>query len=189
MLINPQISRRLMRKVLSVLVFLSLAAAMTFAQGGDQKPPASPPGTASQSFADGKKVTIDYSRPSARGRKIMGGLVPYGQVWRTGANSATSFITDTDLMIGGTTVPAGKYTIYSLPGESAWKLIINKETGQWGTKYDQSKDLARVDMKVGKTSAPVEQFTISFEKNGGDAATLKLDWENTSVSVDVKEKK
>jgi DUF2911 family protein len=178
-----------MRRVLSVLVFLSVAAAMTFAQGGDQKAPASPPATASQTFADGKKVTIDYSRPSARGRKIMGGLVPYGQVWRTGANSATSFTTDADLLIGGTIVPAGKYTIYSLPGEGAWKLIINKETGQWGTKYDQSKDLARVDMKVGKTSAPVEQFTISFEKSGGGAATLKLEWENTSVSVDVKEKK
>ncbi len=119
----------------------------------------------------------------------MGGLVPYGQVWRTGANEATSFTTDTDLVVGGTAVPAGKYTLYTLPGESSWKLIINKQTGQWGTKYDEKQDLARVAMQVGKTSAPVEQFTISFDKAGSDAAKLKLEWENTSASVDVKEKK
>jgi hypothetical protein len=93
------------------------------------------------------------------------------------------------LTIGGTAVPAGKYTLYTLPSESGWKLIINKETGQWGTKYDEKQDLARVDMQVGKTSAPVEEFTISFDKSGGDAAKLKLEWENTSATVDVKEKK
>lgn len=176
-----------MRTAIRSLSFLVLAAGLAFAQG--QKAPASPPGTASHTFDDGKKVTIDYSRPSVRGRKIMGGLVPYGQVWRTGANSATSLTTDVDLTIGGTTVPAGKYTLYTLPGENAWKLIINKETGQWGTKYDEKQDLARVDMKVGKTSAPVEQFTISFDKSGGDSAKLKLEWENTSASVDIREKK
>jgi hypothetical protein len=178
-----------MRKISRSLLFLALTAAVSFAQGGDKKPPASPPGTASYSFADGKKVTIEYSRPFVKGRKIMGGLVPYGQVWRTGANSATSLVTDTDLVIGGTAVPAGKYTLYTLPGESAWKLIINKETGQWGTKYDEKQDLARVDMHVAKTGSRVEQFTISFDKSGSDSAKLKLDWENTSASVDVKEKK
>lgn len=178
-----------MRKLSSSLLFILLVTAVALAQGGDKKPPASPPGTASHSFDDGKKVTIDYSRPFAKGRKIMGGLVPYGKVWRTGANSATSLITDTDLTIGGTTVPAGKYTLYTLPGESAWKLIVNKETGQWGTKYDEKQDLARIDMKVGKTSAPVEQFTISFDKTSGNATNLKLEWENTSASVDISEKK
>jgi hypothetical protein len=178
-----------MRKVSKSLLFLALTAAVAFAQGGDKKPPASPPGTATHTFADGKKVTIDYSRPFVKGRKIMGELVPYGKVWRTGANSATSLTTDVDLTIGGTAVPAGKYTLYTLPSESGWKLIINKETGQWGTKYDEKQDLARVDMQVGKTSAPVEEFTISFDKSGGDAAKLKLEWENTSATVDVKEKK
>jgi len=119
----------------------------------------------------------------------VGELVPYGKVWRTGANSATSLTTDTDLVIGGTAVPAGKYTLYTLPGETAWKLIINKQTGQWGTQYDEKQDLARVDMQVGKTSAPVEQFTISLDKSGADSATLKLEWESTSATVDVKEKK
>src|SRR3569833_2786019 len=117
-----------MRNLTKSLLFAVLMSAMMFAQN-DQKPPASPPGTATHTFADGKKITVQYSRPFAKGRKIMGGLVPFGQVWRTGANSATSFVTDTDLVVGGTNVPAGKYTIYTLPGEMAWKLIINKETG------------------------------------------------------------
>ncbi len=184
-----KIPRRLMRKVSSSLLFLVLVAAVSFAQGGDKKAPLSPPGSASHSFADGKKVTIDYSRPAARGRKIMGELVPYGKVWRTGANSATSLTTDADLVIGGTAVPAGKYTLYTLPGETAWKLIINKQTGQWGTAYDEKQDLARIDMQVGKTMAPVEQFTISLEKGGATSAKLKLEWENTSATVEVTEKK
>jgi Protein of unknown function (DUF2911) len=176
-----------MRSVVSSLLLILLAT-FAFAQADKNSRP-SPPATANVSFSDGKSVTIEYSRPSAKGRKIMGGLVPYGQVWRTGANEATSFVTTANLSVGGTTVPAGKYTIYSLPGENSWKLIINKQTGQWGTKYDEKQDLARIDMKVAKTSAPVEQFTISLDKAGADATTLKLAWENTSASVELKEKK
>jgi hypothetical protein len=149
----------------------------------------SPPGTAQVSFADGKKVTINYSRPFAKGRKIYGGLVPYGKVWRTGANEATSLSTDTDLVIGGTTVPAGNYTLYTVPAEGSWKLIINKQTGQWGTEYEQGQDLARVDMQTSTLPKAVEQFTISLEKTGGDSAKLNLDWENTRASVAIKEKK
>jgi len=150
---------------------------------------ASPPGEASVTFADGKTVTIKYSRPSMRGRKIYGGLVPYDQVWRTGANAATSLSTDVDLNIGGASVPKGNYTLYSLPSQNGWKLIINKQTGQWGTVYNQSQDLARVDMKVGQLPSGLEIFTISFDKTGGDSAILKLDWENTTASVTVSEKK
>ena len=113
-----------------------------------EKKPLSPPGEASVKFDDGKTVTIQYSRPSMRGRKIFGGLVPYDQVWRTGANAATSLKTDVDLTIGGANVPAGSYTLYTLPGMNSWKLIINKQTGQWGTEYSEGQDLARVDMKV-----------------------------------------
>jgi Protein of unknown function (DUF2911) len=154
-----------------------------------QQPPASPPGIASVTFADGKTVTIDYSRPSMRGRKIFGGLVPYGEVWRTGANAATSLKTDVDLIIGGAAVPAGSYTLYTIPNENGWKLIINKQTGQWGTAYDEKQDLARVDMKVAKNAAPTEQFTILLDKSGASAATLKLDWAGTTASVAVAEKK
>jgi hypothetical protein len=171
-----------------ILMFTALLgiAAILIAQ---DKKPLSPPGQATVTFADGKTVTIDYSRPSMRNRKIFGELVPYDQVWRTGANAATSLKTDVGLDIGGTTVPAGKYTIYTLPGMNSWQLIVNKETGQWGTKYDQGQDLARIPMKVSQRSAGLELFTISFDKTGGDSATLKLEWENTIASVEVKEKK
>ena len=171
-----------------ILVAITIAAltAIMVAQGNK---PASPPGEATLKFDDGKTVTIQYSRPSMRGRKIFGGLVPYDEVWRTGANAATSLKTDVGLTIGGANVPAGSYTLYSLPGANSWKLIINKQTGQWGTDYDKAQDLARVDMKVGQLPSALEQFTISFDKTGGDSATLKLEWDNTVASVDVKEKK
>jgi hypothetical protein len=164
---------------------VAVLTALIFAQ--EQKKPLSPPGTATLTFADGKTVTINYSRPSMRNRKIFGGLVPYDQVWRTGANAATSLKTDVALNIGGTNVPAGSYTIYSLPGMNSWQLIINKQTGQWGTEYSQGQDLARIPMKVTQRSSGLELFTISFDKMGGNAATLKLEWENTIASVDVKE--
>jgi Protein of unknown function (DUF2911) len=154
-----------------------------------QQKPLSPPATASVTFADGKTVTINYSAPSTRNRKIFGGLVPYDQVWRTGANAATTLKTDVDLNIGGTKVPAGSYTLYTIPNVNNWQLIINKQTGQWGTKYDQSQDLARIPMKVTQRPSGLELFTISLDKTFGDSAILKLEWENTIASVDVKEQK
>jgi len=171
-----------------MLAAIVIAALPLFTVAQDKKP-LSPPGEATLKFADGKTVSIQYSRPSMRGRKIFGGLVPYDQVWRTGANAATSLKTDVDLNIGGASVAAGNYTLYTLPGASSWKLIINKQTGQWGTEYDQSQDLARVDMKVSQRSSPLEEFTISFDKTGGNSATLKLEWDTTVASVEVKEKK
>src|SRR3954465_361134 len=181
--------RHYMRKQATILMLLTFIALSLAAQQQDKSKRPSPPGTAEVTFADGKKVTINYSRPSAKGRKIVGGLVPYDQVWRTGANEATSLKTDTDLVIGGTTVPAGSYTLYTVPASGSWKLIINKQTGQGGTNYEQGQDLARVDMNVTTVSQPVEQFTISFDKTGGDSAKLNLDWEKTRASVEVKEKK
>ncbi len=171
----------------TVVVCLVLLFAIGIA-AQDNKP-ASPRGQAQYTFADGKKITVDYGRPSVRGRKIMGGLVPYDKVWRTGANEATGFTTDASLTIGGASVPAGKYTLYTLPTAGTWKLIINKQTGQWGTEYDEKQDLARVDMNMKKLDKPVEQFTVSFDKAAGDSAVMKLEWENTSASVNIKEKK
>lgn len=169
-------------------IAIVIAALSVFIVAQDKKP-LSPPGEATQNFADGKTVSIEYSRPSMRGRKIFGGLVPYDQVWRTGANAATTLKTDVALNLGGTTVPAGSYSLYTLPGANSWKLIINKQTRQWGTNYDQSQDLARVDMKVSQRSSPLEQFTISFEKTSGNSATLTLEWDTTVAKVEVKEKK
>jgi hypothetical protein len=128
-------------------------------------------------------ILVDYGRPSMRGRTIMGGLVPYGQVWRTGANAATTFVTNRDLTMGGVNVPAGTYTLYTLPGETEWQLIINRQTGQWGTEYDQAQDLARIPMQVERLPQPVEQFTIDLNPESGRAFTFDLRWENTRAWV------
>jgi hypothetical protein len=175
-----------MKSITSRALFLTLTALAGSALLPAQGRP-SPPAKAEVELK-GKTITIDYSRPSIRGRKIMGGLVPYGQVWRTGANEATSLKTGVDLDIGGTNVPAGSYTIYSLPAEGGWKLIINKQTGQWGTEYDESQDLARIDLTKSALASPVEQFTVEFVKKGGDAADLVLEWEKTKLSVPVRAK-
>jgi hypothetical protein len=166
-----------------VLMVAGLAVAQQQPEDKSKRP--SPPATAEVTLK-GKKITIDYSRPSLKGRKVGQELAPYGKVWRTGANEATALNTEGDLNIGGVKVPAGKYTLYTLPSEGTWKLIINKQTGQWGTKYDESQDLARVDMKKSVLPQSVEQFTISFDKKDETTAHLNLDWENTRVSVVVK---
>jgi len=134
----------------------------------------------------GQSITINYGSPRIRGRKIMGQLVPYGSVWRTGADEATSLKTAVDLDIAGTKVPAGSYTIYTLPSEGTWKLIINKQTGQWGTVYDESQDFARIDLAKTALANPLEQFTIEFKKSAPDSATLVLEWETTKLTVPVR---
>jgi hypothetical protein len=155
--------------------------AQTAPAAAQAKPaPASPPGQASAKIG-AASITIDYSRPGIKGRKIMGGLVPYDKVWRTGANAATTLKTDAAITIGGAAVPAGTYTIYSLPGEKAWKLIINKQTGQWGTVYDEAQDLVRVDLKVDTLPQPVDLFTITLVATGPNAGQIVLEWENTRL--------
>lgn len=149
-----------------------------------QKPLPSPPATAEVTL-DGNAVSIHYNTPFMRGRKIMGGLVPYGKVWRTGANPATSFKTAADLKVGGASVPAGAYTLYTLPSEGTWMLIINKQTGQWGTVYDQSQDLVRVEMKKNVLPQPQEKMSISFEHTRGKSTELHVRWETTDVWVPV----
>ncbi len=139
----------------------------------------------------GAAVRIAYSQPALRGRKAVGGLlVPYGKVWRTGANAATTLETDRDLVIGSTTVPAGKYTLWTLPSADGWHLIVNKKTlddqGQplWGTLYDASQDFAHIDMTVSQTPDTAERFKITLEPNG-NGGTLRLRWENTVATVPV----
>jgi hypothetical protein len=133
----------------------------------------------------GASVSVAYGRPSMRGRTIMGEVVPYGEVWRTGANEATHFRTDRDLMVGGTRVPAGSYTLWTIPGPEGWTLIINRQTGQWGTIYQEAQDLARVPVPAERVAgAPVEQLTMRWEP-AGDGAALVIAWENTRVRVPV----
>lgn len=133
---------------------------------------------------DGGTVSITYGRPSMKGRKIFGGLVPYGQVWRTGADEATVLETDKALMFGALHVNPGKISLFSLVTEKGWTLVLNKQTGQWGTDYAQAQDLGRVPMRVETLKTPVEQFTISIEKGpSGKGGVLVMQWETTKASV------
>ena len=127
-------------------------------------------------------VEVAYSRPSKRGRVIFGSVVPFNQVWRTGANAATQFTTPVDLMFGNTVIPAGKYTLWSLPTASGAKLIVNTQTGQWGTEYDPKKDLARLDMTVTTLSKPVDEFTFAIAPQG-NAGVLKFSWDDREYSI------
>jgi hypothetical protein len=136
----------------------------------------------------GSEAWVDYSRPMKRGRLIFGDVVPWNAVWRTGANAATQLSTSADLVIGGATIPAGKYTLWTLPSQNGWKVIINKQTGQWGTEYDAQQDLARVDAKVETLATPVEQMVIAFEPGTGAPTALTISWDKTKVSVPVKKK-
>lgn len=131
------------------------------------------------------KLAINYSRPMRRGRQLLGGIVPFDSVWRTGANAATMFTTSATLDIGGTTVPAGSYTLFSLPTRTGWQLIVNRQTGQWGTIYDAKQDLARIPMTVNKATSSPEQFGIAIEPKDANTATLRLTWGDIDVSVPV----
>jgi hypothetical protein len=140
-------------------------------------------------FPDGKSISVTYSSPRMRGRKIFGDLVPFGEVWRTGADNATSFITNADLLVGTTNVPAGGYTLFTLPTQTKWTLIVSKQTGEFGIPYPgEQYDFARIDMKVSKLPSPIENFTISFDQAGA-SCTMKLEWETTRASTDFSEKK
>ena len=176
-----------MKKYAFLPILLALIACTSTAQQDKSKRP-SPPASAECALSAGKTVKIDYSSPRMKGRKIYGGLVPYGQVWRTGANEATTFVTSADVTVGGKEVPAGSYTIFTVPEADKWTLVISKKTGEWGTDYPgESNDLVRVPMTVSKTAAPVENFTIGFDQAGGKCV-LHMDWENTRASVDIAAK-
>lgn len=179
-----------MKKTIASCGLLLLSIAVMTMPGlgqGDKKPPASPPAKAECKLGS-NTVTVDYSSPRMKGRKIYGGLVPTGEVWRAGANSATTFVTTTDLLVGGKSVPAGSYTLFAIPNNDKWTLIISKKTGEWGIPYPgEGDDLVRVDMAVSKLPAPVENFTISFDPAGA-GCTLRLDWETTRASIPVSAK-
>ena len=132
---------------------------------------------------DTNRVSVNYGRPSMRGRKILGELVPWDTVWRTGANEATHFKTNFDMMLGGVPIPRGTYTLWTLPSPSGWKIIINKQTGQWGTKYDERLDYARFDAHVEHLPALVETLTVALQATGRTSGVMKLMWEQTLVSA------
>lgn len=173
-----------MRKaVLKCTSLLIVAAGLAFAQ---QSPPAQATVT-----IGGKKLTINYSAPSVRGRKIFipGGVISHDStypVWRAGANEATAFHTDADLDVGGLRVPKGDYTLWVLIKDpEAWELIISKETGQWGTSYNAARDLGRVKMAMSKPPASIEKMKYTLSDLGGNKGKLQLEWENHIASVPI----
>ena len=186
-----------MKKFAIITALLFAMAATATAQMGksqDKSKRPSPPASAQCKFADGKMIKVDYSSPRAKGRKIFGtsadkALVPYGEIWRTGANEATGFTTDTNLTVGGKNIPAGSYTIFTVPDASSWTLVVSKKTGEWGTDYaGEKEDLARVPMGVSKTTPAVENFTIDFDQAAGKC-TMHLSWESTRASAEFAEQK
>jgi hypothetical protein len=170
---------------------LSIAAAAGLAAQAQNKSAPSPAAEASATIG-GKAITIKYSAPSVKGRKIFGadGILkgdPTYPVWRAGANNATALHTEGDLTIGSLSVPKGDYTLYVLPEAAGWKLIVNKQTGQWGTVYEAAQDLGRVPMKMAKPAAMVETMKYTL-KASGNKGTLTLEWDNVSASVEISAK-
>lgn len=167
-------------KVLSLFAMAFLVSTTVFGQ----KP--SPAATATGT-AGGSEIKVNYSSPAVKGRKIWGGLVPYDKVWRTGANEATIFETSKDIKIGGKTLKAGKYSLYTKPGEKEWQVIFNSQTGQWGIKMDgsttddASKDVLVVSAKPMKSKEMNERFKIEINSTG-----MVLLWENLAVPVEIK---
>lgn len=167
-----------MKKVFySILVLIVISTIVLVAQ----EKPKSPKETV-KGAVDGVNVEIVYCKPSARGRKMLGEKEPYGQVWRTGANDATTIEFDKNVKIEGKDLPKGKYELFTIPGETDWVIIIQKYGKQWGGySYKESNDVLRVTVKAGKTPAFVETFSITVDKGA-----VNLTWENTAVSFKVK---
>jgi hypothetical protein len=172
----------------SRLILMMAAMLMTSAvwAQGDKASRPSPPATATGKVKDAT-ITINYSSPAVKGRKIFGGMHPYGEVWRAGANEATLFETDKEIKVEGKTLPAGKYSLYAIPGEKEWTIIFNKQTGQWGvmrggkTSRDPAQDALTVQVKPRKSSQLIERLAYDVTSNG-----FVLRWENTEVPVSIK---
>lgn len=167
------------------LVFLAAALIGALSVSAQTKKPLSPLDTVTAEI-DGAKLSLTYSRPYTKDpktgeiRKIWGGLVPYGKVWRTGANQATILATDKSLIFGSTTIPAGSYSLWTVPEEDgSAKLIFNKQTGQWGTNHDAAQDFASVALTKHALPAQVNQFTMVLEKGSAGGGEIRLEWELT----------
>jgi len=172
----------------------TVAAAAGFAGPGPQKDKSqrpSPPAQTECKFGGGATITVDYSSPRMHGRKIFGELVPYGEVWRGGANEATTFVTSAGVRIGSLDVPAGSYTLFTIPNNGKpWTLIVSKKTGEWGVPYPgEESDFGRTEMSGSVLPSPVENFTIGFTHKRGDTCVMHMDWDTTSATVKIRGKK
>jgi Protein of unknown function (DUF2911) len=180
---QPAMKIRTRSFVIGVVIAVGIVAVVTRAshfQFGSRY--TSPPASVETTIA-GKKITIDYYAPSMHGRKVMDGLVPFGEVWCTGANWATKITTEANLEMGSLKLPAGSYSIWTIPNQNEWTLIINKQTGQFHLNYDASRDFGRTKMNVKNLAAPVETFRIELRLASGNKGTLALLWETTEASI------
>lgn len=173
-----------MKRLLVSLMGFGLLAGVALAQ--DEKKPASPH-ESTKAVVGGKSITITYGRPYVKGRNVWAGsLAPYGKVWRTGADDATTITTEGDVMLGSLHVPAGTYSLFTIPGEKEWTLVLNKVAKQWGAyNYDEKQDLGRAKMAAKKLGSPVEQLTISVQPGKGNMGVLKIAWSDTEASIPV----
>jgi tetratricopeptide (TPR) repeat protein len=173
-----------MKKFFITFLFGLSLSVNAFSQ--DMKLPApSPTAVIKQDFST-SSIEITYSRPSMRGRKIFGDLIPFGQVWRTGANAATKISFGEDVMLAGQALKAGTYALYTTPGENSWKVIINKGISNWGISgFDEKDDVIQFDIPAKKTADAVKSFTIAIENLDGNKCDLVLSWENTKVTIPV----
>lgn len=165
-------------KKLFALSAIVLSVTVACGQADKSKRP-SPPAVEKETLSGGATVTIDYSQPSVKGRAIGKDIAPYGKVWRTGANEPTTIEISNDVKVEGQTLPAGKYSLWTIPGESEWVVIFNKKTTGWGTQYDESQDLLRVKVKPAKSTTFTEKMTFDVSKNG----QVALLWGDQQVNV------
>jgi hypothetical protein len=175
------------RPLLSAVSGLVLATGL-FAQAPQLEFPAASPAATFKQRVGITDISVEYSRPSMKGRTIFGGLVPYGEVWRTGANSATKITFSTPVKFGGADVAAGTYALFSIPGKDEWTVILNNVTGQWGSyAYNADNDVARVTVKPTTQPNAVETFSIGMsDLSSGNGVTLYLLWENTRAAVKIE---
>lgn len=172
-----------MNKIVKIVLIIAAVLAVAFVGLKTFTKSKSPAETA-KFDQNGLTVQVDYCRPYKKGREIFGKLLPYGEVWRTGANEATIFDVKQDIKVGDKTLKAGKYTLWTIPNADKWTIILNSETGQWGTNYDEKKDVLRVDVPVGKSVEMMEQFKIDFAA-ATTGAEMVLRWDNTEVKVPI----
>ena len=164
--------------IIAVVIFIGYLGLRSYTKS------ASPEAT-SEINQNGVRVKVEYCQPYKKGRKIFGGLVPYGEVWRTGANEATVITLDQNVTVAGQPLDEGKYSLWTIPSEGSWMVIFNRETGQWGTSYDQTKDVLRVPVAARKRNAVAEQFYISFAPQSGGSDML-LAWDQTEAIVPIR---
>ena len=175
------------RKLSFLLIALFSVAIFTTVNAQDDKSKRkSPPAQATAEMGD-LTITIDYSSPAVKDRDIWGALVPYDKVWRTGANEATTFEINKDVKVGGETLAAGKYALFTIPGETEWTFIFNKNPDQWGAySYNEGEDALRIQAKPGKTAAFAERMNFEIVTKGEQSGWVTLNWENLSVGFPIE---